>query len=76
MLNDQFLNPYETKDDAEGNLASGISGVSPSCTLSSGDGANFPTTINGSATSAGTANTLNSTGIQAAGVEVGMLSVT
>jgi hypothetical protein len=62
---------FGNADNADGNLDAGISAVATQCTLGSGEGADFPTTINGTATSGGTATTLNSTGIQAAGVAVG-----
>lgn len=60
-------------DNAEGHLDGSISGVDTTITLQTGEGSLFPETINGSATSGGDANTLNCTGIQALGVEVGML---
>lgn len=65
--------PLATKDNASGQLNAGISAVVTSIPLQSGNGANFPTTYNGSATSGGTARLLNSTGIQAAGVTAGMI---
>lgn len=62
---------WAVKDNASGNLNAGISASITAIPLQSGQGANFPTTLNGTATSSGTSTTLNSTGIQAEGVEVG-----
>lgn len=57
---------YKHKDNAEGQLNAGISASTLTIPLQSGQGALFPTTCTGSATSGGTTTTLNSTGIQAA----------
>lgn len=58
--------PLAHKDNAEGRLNAGISAATTSLPLQSGNGALFPTTARGSATSLGTGILLNSTGIQAA----------
>lgn len=63
------------KDNASGQLDAIVNTSSTSVVLQSGDGANFPQPITASATSAGTSTTLNSTGIQAAGVAVGDIIV-
>lgn len=55
-----------TKDAASGQLNSSISAATTSIPLKSGNGANFPQSYNGTATSVGTATALNSTGISAA----------
>lgn len=65
--------PLKHEDNAEGQLDSGISASTGTLALASGDGAAFPTTYTGSATSGGDANTLNSTGIGASGIAVGDL---
>ncbi len=52
-----------TLDNASGQLASGISPSSVSIPLLTGQGAFFPQPYQGTATSGGTASTLNSTGI-------------
>ena len=57
---------YKHKDNAEGQLNAGISASTLTIPLQSGQGALYPTTCTGSATSGGTTTTLNSTGIQAA----------
>lgn len=62
---------WAVKDNANGNLNAGISASITAIPLESGDGANFPTTYNGTATSAGTSATLNDTGIGVSGVAVG-----
>ena len=62
---------YQVADNAEGQLDSSIGASDTTIVLKSGEGALFPTTYNGSATSGGDANTLNSTGIGATGVVVG-----
>ena len=54
-----------TKDNASGQLNAGISASALSIVLKAGNGANFPQPYTGSATSLGTAVTLNSTGILA-----------
>lgn len=64
---------YKHKDNVAGQLASGIAAGSLFIPLQSGQGALFPTTYSGLATSVGSATVLNSTGIQAAGVTVGMI---
>lgn len=71
MLGSNHLIGYGIVDNAEGNLDAGINGSATQCQLGSGEGALFPTTINGAATSGGTSTTLNSTGIQADGVVAG-----
>lgn len=61
-----------TADNAEGQLNSGITAGSTSFVLDdSGEADLFPQPIIGTASSAGDSDTLNSTGIQAAGVAVG-----
>src|ERR1022692_4805364 len=55
-----------TKDNASGQLSSGINNSVTSIPLQTGNGANFPQPYNGTATSGGTAATLNATGISAA----------
>lgn len=62
---------YKTKDNVAAQLNAGISAGTLSIVLKSGQGAQFPTTYSGTATSAGTANTLNATGIGASGAAVG-----
>jgi len=68
---------YKHKDNVAAQLNAGISAATTSIALKTGEGALFPTTANGSATSAGSTTTLNSTGIQAllaaASVTVGMV---
>lgn len=65
-------NLFATSRDAEGQLDSGINASALIIVFDDVNDANeFPTTKNGSATSGGDATTLNSTGIQAAGVVVG-----
>jgi hypothetical protein len=54
-----------TKDNCSGQLASGISAGSLSIALQTGQGASFPQPYNGTASSLGTATTLNCTGILA-----------
>lgn len=53
---------YATKDNAEGQLAAGISAAATSIVLGSGEGAEFPQPYTGSASSAGSATVLNDTG--------------
>lgn len=65
------LKAYGITDNAESNFAAGFNGSALQCTLDTGDGALFPTTIHSTATSGGTSTTLNCTGIQAMGVAVG-----
>lgn len=65
------LRNLKAKDNAEGQLNAGISSGALSIVLKSGEGALFPTTINGPATSSGSATVLNSTGIGATGIAVG-----
>jgi|SRR3989339_101965 len=62
---------YKHEDNAAGQLNAGISAVTTSIPLKAGEGAEFPQPITASATSGGTSTTLNSTGIQAAGVIAG-----
>src|SRR3954453_9070515 len=57
--------PFATKDNASGQLNAGISAVATSIPLQAGNGANFPQPYSGTATSLGTATTLNCTGISA-----------
>lgn len=57
---------FKHKDNAEGQLNAGISASTLTIPLQSGQGALFPSTLTGSATSGGTTTALNSTGIQAA----------
>lgn len=59
------------KDNASGQLNAGISAATTTIPLKAGEGANFPTTYGGSATSGGTSTALNDTGIGAAGFAVG-----
>ena len=61
------------KDNANGQLDATVLVTDTNILVKSGEGANFPQPITASATSAGDATTLNSTGIQAAGVVVGAL---
>ena len=62
---------FASKNNASGELFSGIGASDLTITLKSGEGAEFPAALTGAATSAGTSSTLNSTGIQAAGVAIG-----
>lgn len=62
---------FRTKDNAEGQLNSGIGAGNLSIPLKSGEGAEFPVALTGAATSLGTSSTLNSTGIGATGIAVG-----
>ncbi len=62
---------YKHKDNVAAQLNAGISAGTLSIVLKSGQGAQFPTTYSGTATSTGTANTLNATGIGASGAAVG-----
>lgn len=65
-------NLFETEDNAQGQLDSGVGASDLSIVLKSGEGAEFPAAATGTASSTGDSNTLNSTGIQALGVvEVG-----
>ena len=69
---------YKHKDNVVAQLNAGISAADLTIPLQTGQGdLYFPTTVNGSATSAGSTTTLNSTGIQAllsaASVTVGMV---
>src|SRR5688572_3749921 len=57
---------FSTKDNAKGQLASGINASVTSIALAAGTGATFPQPYAGTATSGGTSTTLNSTGILAA----------
>lgn len=63
--------PLAVKDNAEGQLNASISASSTTIPLKSGEGALMPQPIHGTATSAGSQNALNSTGIGASGVVVG-----
>lgn len=58
--------PFSSKDNATGRLNSGIGAAVTSIPLQSGNGANYPQPYTGTATSLGTAITLNCTGISAA----------
>ncbi len=58
------------KDNTSGQLSAVVQTSSKTYLLKSGEGANFPQPKNGAADSAGDATTLNSSGIQDAGVEV------
>lgn len=62
---------YKHKDNVSAQLNAGISAGTLSIPLKTGNGALFPTTYSGNATSAGSASTLNCTGIGATGVAVG-----
>jgi len=66
------MNIFATKDNARGQLDANINSSVLVVPLKTSEGAEMPTTINGSATSAGDANSLPSVGIQAKGVTVGM----
>lgn len=59
------------KDNASGQLTGSISGVTTTIPLGSGEGASFPTTYRGAATSGGSSTALNATGIGAEGFAVG-----
>jgi len=63
--------PQTVSDNAQAQLSGAINASSTTILLKTGEGSDFPSTINGIATSTGDNNTLNSTGIQAAGVVVG-----
>lgn len=63
--------PLAHEDNAEGQLNAGISAATTTIPLQSGDGAAFPTTYGGTATSGGTSTALNDTGIGASGFAVG-----
>lgn len=65
------LTLFQSKNRAQGQFESGIGASDLQINLKAGEGAEFPQPITGSATSGGDAITLNSTGIQAAGVAVG-----
>lgn len=62
---------HSVKDNAVGQLDSGISTSSLSIVLGGGEGALFPQPINGAATSLGSSTTLNDTGIGASGIAIG-----
>lgn len=62
---------YQSTNRASGEFQSGIGASATTINLKAGEGAEFPQPIIGSATSGGDINTLNSTGIQAAGVVAG-----
>lgn len=64
--------PLIANNNLEAQLNSGINASTLTIPLKAGEGAAFPTTYNGSATSLGSSTTLNSTGIGATGVTVGM----
>lgn len=56
---------FATKDNAEGQLDSGISAAATTFSLGTNEGDEYPATKNGSATSGGSSTALNSTGIGA-----------
>lgn len=62
---------YATKDNAEGQLSSGISAAALSIPLKAGEGAEFPQPLNGACTSLGSGILLNDTGCGATGIAVG-----
>jgi len=64
-------NIFVVKDNASGQLDSSITTTSTSFELGTDEGANFPQPITGTATSAGSATTLNDTGIGSSGIAVG-----
>lgn len=66
---------YKHKDNVSAQLNAGISAVSTSIVLKTGEGALFPTTYSGAATSGGSATALNDTGIGASGIAVGDIVV-
>src|SRR5437588_10902091 len=57
--------PFKTKDNATSTLSAGISASALSIVLATSGGALFPQPYSGTATSGGTASTLNCTGISA-----------
>lgn len=65
------LIPLISENNAESTLDSGINASTVTIPLVSGGGSDFPTTYNGTATSAGTATALNDTGIGSSGLSVG-----
>lgn len=62
---------YRHENNVACQLNAGISAGTLTIPLKAGHGAQLPSTVNGSATSAGTTTVLNSTGIGASGVAVG-----
>ena len=62
---------FSVKDNAEGQLDSGIGASTTSIVLKTGEGANFPQPYSGTTTSGGTSTTMNKTGIGASGIAVG-----
>jgi len=66
-----YLKEYALENNAESHLQNSAAAGATSFVLDTGEGALFPESLNGTATSAGDADTLNSTGIQAAGVVAG-----
>lgn len=65
--------PLAHEDNVQGQLNAGISAATTSIPLKSGEGASFPTTYGGAATSVGDGENLNSTGIGASGIASGDL---
>lgn len=61
---------FKLKNKGKGTLSAGITASDLTILLNSGDGATFPQPLSGSATSSGSATTLNSTGIGSSGVAV------
>ena len=62
--------PLATTDNAQSQLDASISASQTSLLCSAGEGSLFPSTLTGQATSAGTGNRLNQTGIGATGIAV------
>jgi len=59
------------EDNVEAQLNAGISAITTTIPLQTGDGALLPTTYSGAATSLGSSTLLNDTGIGASGISVG-----
>lgn len=70
-LTTKYLIEWGIEDNAESTLDLTIGAADLSLQVDTGDGDEFPATINGTATSTGDSNTLNDTGIGASGVAVG-----
>lgn len=62
---------YALKDNAEGQLDSGINASALTIALNTGEGAEFPAIYRSTTTSGGSSTVLNKTGIGASGIEVG-----
>lgn len=62
---------FSVKDNAEGQLDSGIGASTTSIVLKAGEGAKFPQPYSGTTTSGGTSTTMDKTGIGASGVVAG-----